>query len=171
MSPIDAAATEALASEFAASELRGLWIVFHDYSARACAKWVPKDEVPAALRGGGVFARANLNFTIDDHQVAAPRFAAGQFGVPVRDADALAFVRATGGRDVLLGALILAALGERAALRRTLAWSSLAGLIDAGIVFARRGPRFAHVFHLGGFAALALAALALREPAPPRDGE
>ena len=85
MSPIDAAASEALASQFAASELRGLWIVFHDYSARACAKWVPRDEVPAALRSGGVFARANLNFTLDDQQVAAPRFAADSgdfFAIP-----------------------------------------------------------------------------------------
>lgn len=107
---------------------------------------------------------AALFIAIGGGAVAAPRFSAGQYGVPARDADALAFVRASGARDVLLGALILASLGERAALRRTLAWSSLVGLIDAGIVFARRGPRFAHVFHLGGFAALALAALALREP-------
>lgn len=85
MSPIDAAATEALATRIMASELRGLWIVFHDYSARACAKWVPREEIPAALRGGGVFARANLNFTIDDQQVAAPRFAADSgdfFAIP-----------------------------------------------------------------------------------------
>ena len=111
---------------------------------------------------------AALFIAIGGGAVAAPRFSAGQYGLPCdADADALAFVRATGARDVLLGGLILASLGERAALRRTLAWSSLVGLIDAGIVFARRGPRFAHVFHLGGFAALALAALALR--APPDD--
>ena len=70
-------------------------------------------------------------------------------------------MRATGARDALLGGLILASRGDRAALRRTLAWSSLAGLADAGIVFARRGPQPQHAVHLGGFAALALAALAL----------
>lgn len=85
VSPIDPAATEALASRIAASETRGLWIVFHDYSARACAKWAPGDEVASALRGGGVFARANLNFSLDDQQALAPRFAADSgdfFAIP-----------------------------------------------------------------------------------------
>jgi Domain of unknown function (DUF4267) len=98
--------------------------------------------------------------------VLAPRFSAGQYGLPGADPAALSFVRATGARDALLGALILTSLGDRAALRRTLAWSSLVGLADAAIVFARRGPQLQHAVHLGGFAALALAALALRdEPA------
>lgn len=112
------------------------------------------------------FGLGALFIAIGSGALAAPRFSARQYGVRLADADAdaPAFVRAAGARDVLLGGLILASLGERAALRRTLAWSSLIGLIDAGIVLARRGPRFAHVFHLGGFAALALAALALREP-------
>ncbi|HEX5503105.1 MAG TPA: glutamine synthetase family protein [Thermomicrobiales bacterium] len=72
----DEAALRALAERVAAEGYRGLWIVFHDYSARACAKWAPREAIPAALRQGGVFARANLNFTIDDQQVPAPRFAA-----------------------------------------------------------------------------------------------
>lgn len=112
------------------------------------------------------FGLGALFIGIGSGALAAPRFAARQYGLPLADAnaDALAFVRAAGARDALLGGLILASLGERAELRRTLAGSSLVGLIDAGIVLARRGPRFAHVFHLGGFAALALAALALREP-------
>jgi len=59
-----------------AAELRGLWIVFHDYSARACAKWVPRAAIPDALIGGAVFARANLDFTIDDQQADAPGFGA-----------------------------------------------------------------------------------------------
>ena len=107
---------------------------------------------------------AALFIAIGSGAVAAPRFSAAQYGVPAHDADALAFVRATGARDVLLGGLILASLGERAALRRTLGWASLVGLADAAIVLGRHGPRPQHVFHLGGFAALALAALALREP-------
>jgi len=60
----------------AAAGSRGLWIVFHDYSARACAKWIPRATIPDALTGGGVFARANLNFTIDDQQVDSPHFGA-----------------------------------------------------------------------------------------------
>ena len=66
----------ALQERIDAAGLRGLWIVFHDYSARACAKWVPQPAIPAALRTGGVFARANLNFTLDDQQVESPRFGA-----------------------------------------------------------------------------------------------
>lgn len=68
-----------------AADLRGLWIVFHDYSARACAKWVPREGILGALARGGIFARANLNFTIDDQQVEQPRFGADSgdfFAVP-----------------------------------------------------------------------------------------
>ena len=66
-------------------ECNNLWIIFHDYSARSCAKWIPGPSIRAAVRRGGVFARANLNFTIDDHQVPAPRFGADSgdfFAVP-----------------------------------------------------------------------------------------
>jgi glutamine synthetase len=59
-----------------AADIRGLWIVFHDYSARACAKWIPRAAISDALTGGGVFARANLDFTIDDQQADPPRFGA-----------------------------------------------------------------------------------------------
>ena len=72
----DAGALRQLQERIDTEGYRGLWIVFHDYSARACAKWVPRSSIPAALRSGGVFARANLNFTIDDQQVDAPRFGA-----------------------------------------------------------------------------------------------
>jgi len=79
------AGRDALLEQIEAAGLEGLWIVFHDYSARACAKWVPRAGLAAALRRGGVFARANLNFTLDDRQVEAPRFAADSgdfFAVP-----------------------------------------------------------------------------------------
>ena len=85
MERADAGSGRALRERIAARGLRGLWIVFHDYSARACGKWVPAPEIPAALERGGVFARANLNFTIDDQQVPAPRFGADSgdfFAVP-----------------------------------------------------------------------------------------
>lgn len=72
----DAGARRALLERGDAAALRGLWIVFHDYSARACAKWIPRASLPGVLRQGGIFARANLNFTLDDQQVPAPRFAA-----------------------------------------------------------------------------------------------
>lgn len=88
MSPLDPAATEALASKIAASDLRGLWIVFHDYSARACAKWVPSAGIAGALRLGGVFARANLKSAIDDQQADPPHFGADSgdfFAIPDPD--------------------------------------------------------------------------------------
>jgi len=85
MSVTDEQAISALEERIEADDLTGLWIVFHDYSARACAKWVPRNSIRSALRRGGIFARANLNFTIDDQQVEHPRFAADSgdmFAVP-----------------------------------------------------------------------------------------
>lgn len=76
MAEVDDAAMSELLRRIEADDLTGLWIVFHDYSARACAKWIPRASVASALRRGGVFARANLNFTIDDHQVDHPHFGA-----------------------------------------------------------------------------------------------
>ena len=91
--------------------------------------------------------------------VLAPKLSTGGFGVPVADPAALAFVRATGMRDVILGAIVFASLGEPKTLRRVLGWSSLIGLGDALAVGSVRGLRPQHVLHLGGFAALALLAL------------
>lgn len=84
----DAGARRAVLDRVDALGLRGVWIVFHDYSARACAKWVPRPALPAALERGGVFARANLNFSLDDRQVPEPRFGADSgdfFAVPDPD--------------------------------------------------------------------------------------
>jgi hypothetical protein len=95
--------------------------------------------------------------------LVAPRASATVFGLPTDDATALAFARVAGVRDVVLGALILGTLGKRRALRRVLAWTSLIGLADAVTLFAMRGPRPEHVAHLGGFAALLLAAGSIRD--------
>lgn len=76
MSVPDVAALRSLARRVDAADYEGLWIVFHDYNARACAKWIPPAAFHSAIVSGGVFARANLNFTIDDHQVGEPRFGA-----------------------------------------------------------------------------------------------
>jgi Domain of unknown function (DUF4267) len=93
--------------------------------------------------------------------VAAPRFAAAQYGIGVEDPDALAFVRAAGARDAALGLAILANRGG--ARRATLVSAALIGIADAAILTARRGPRSQLAAHLGGFAALALAALRTNE--------
>jgi glutamine synthetase len=73
---VDEAALATLEERIDADGIQGLWIVFHDYSARACAKWVPRDHVGRALRTGGIFARANLNYQSDDVESQAPHFAA-----------------------------------------------------------------------------------------------
>ena len=81
----DSVSVQELEQRIATDSIHGLWIVFHDYSARACAKWVPRATIPAALRSGGTFCKANLNFTIDDQQVSQPHFAADAgdfFAVP-----------------------------------------------------------------------------------------
>jgi len=59
-----------------AGSLRGLWIVWHDYAARANGRWFPGARLPDAFADGTLFCHANLNFTIDDWQVSHPRFGA-----------------------------------------------------------------------------------------------
>jgi len=53
-----------------------LWVVYHDYSGRSCAKTVPKERFASVAERGVVFARANLDFTLQDHQVEGARFLA-----------------------------------------------------------------------------------------------
>src|SRR5947209_1275785 len=73
---MDDAAQHALAERIAHDDLRGLWIVWHDYAARANGRWFPGTSIPGALANGTLFCHANLNFTIDDWQVPHPRFGA-----------------------------------------------------------------------------------------------
>jgi glutamine synthetase len=88
-----------------------LWIIYHDYSGRACAKTVPKERFDSILERGVVFARANLDFNLRDHMAPRSRFTAetGDFlaipdpesyaPVPYHDATArmYAFMRADDG--------------------------------------------------------------------------
>jgi glutamine synthetase len=53
-----------------------LWVVYHDYSGRSGAKTVPRENFIAAVERGVVFARANLDFTLDNHQAEGARFLA-----------------------------------------------------------------------------------------------
>ena len=91
-----------------------------------------------------------------------PSFSATMFGIPAGDEAARAYMRAAGVRDAVLGAIILGTRDDPRALRRILGWTSLIALADALALLAARGPRPQHAAHLGGFAALALAALAAR---------
>lgn len=69
-------AQRAFEKRVGADNLRGLWIVWHDYAARANGRWFPSASIHNALATGTLFCHANLNFTIDDQQVAHPRFGA-----------------------------------------------------------------------------------------------
>ena len=53
-----------------------LWVVYHDYSGRSCAKTVPRERFVSVAERGVVFARANLDFTLEDHQAAGAAFLA-----------------------------------------------------------------------------------------------
>lgn len=53
-----------------------LWVIYHDYSGRACAKTVPREQFASVAERGVVFARANLDFTLEDHQAAGAIFLA-----------------------------------------------------------------------------------------------
>jgi hypothetical protein len=89
--------------------------------------------------------------------LVSPRRSSHQFGIATDDPDAVAFVRAVGARDVVLGLILLPL--EGAAARRALAWASLLGLCDAAVGVSARGPRPQQLIHLSGFLALALASL------------
>lgn len=50
--------------------IQRLFVVFHDYSGRACAKVVPRSSFASIARDGLVFALANLNMDSNDAQVS-----------------------------------------------------------------------------------------------------
>jgi glutamine synthetase len=61
---------EELLGRLAQDQIDYLWVAFHDYNGRACAKSNPRGSMPSAVRTGMVFAKANLNMDLSDHQVS-----------------------------------------------------------------------------------------------------
>ncbi len=53
-----------------------LWVVFHDYSGRACARMVAGVQFARVVERGVTFARANLNFTVENQQAAGATYLA-----------------------------------------------------------------------------------------------
>lgn len=53
-----------------------LWVIFHDYSGRSCTKTVPKDKFADIFKNGVVFARADLDFNLEDHMAPGSMFTA-----------------------------------------------------------------------------------------------
>lgn len=64
------ASDEVILERLAVDGVEQLWVVYHDYSGRAWAKTIPKEGFRTAVRDGVVFAMANLDFDLLDHQVA-----------------------------------------------------------------------------------------------------
>ena len=59
-----------LLNQLGQDDVEFLWVVFHDYSGRACAKTAPRPSMPGVVESGVVFAKANLNMDANDHQVS-----------------------------------------------------------------------------------------------------
>ena len=59
-----------------ADGIEHLWVVYHDYSGRSCAKTVPRERFEAVAERGVVFAHANLSMRMDDVQPADATFLA-----------------------------------------------------------------------------------------------
>ncbi|MBI5878304.1 MAG: glutamine synthetase [Chloroflexi bacterium] len=56
-----------LLKHLADDQIQNLWILFHDYNGRACAKTLPPGQFTSAVANGIVFATANLEFALTDH--------------------------------------------------------------------------------------------------------
>jgi hypothetical protein len=111
-------------------------------------------SIVAALGGFAFFA-------LGIGALIAPGISSAQYGLPTTDRAALAFVRAVGARDLVLGIIVLLLLAtrNRSALELVLGVSAIAAAGDALAVSGGRsdaGPEQLGV-HAGGAAALLLA--------------
>jgi len=53
-----------------------LWVIFHDYSGRSCTKTVSKERFAGIFEKGVVFAKADLDFNLEDHMAPGSIFTA-----------------------------------------------------------------------------------------------
>ncbi len=56
-----------LLQKLAEDGIRNLWPIYYDYNARASTKTVPSARFESVVKGGVVFARANLDFAVNEH--------------------------------------------------------------------------------------------------------
>ncbi len=95
--------------------------------------------------------------------LAAPRASAAQYGIVPDDSRALAFIRAMGVRDLVIGALLLLLAG--AGRRELLAWGMVASaaiaVVDFWVVSAAGARTAARVLHAGGAIGLLIAGLVI----------
>ena len=105
--------------------------------------------------------------------LVAPRAASRQYGILLDDARSLAFIRAMGVRDLVIGVfvLLLASTGRRDLLALGMAASAAVALLDFAVVSGDRAPGAtpaqaatrspARLLHGGGAIALLVAALVI----------
>jgi len=60
----------------AEDNIQYLWVIYHDYSGRSCAKAVPPHRFATVFERGIVFARANVDFNLLDHMAPGSAFTA-----------------------------------------------------------------------------------------------
>jgi hypothetical protein len=112
--------------------------------------------------GSALCALVSLAFvSLGIGSYVAPRTLAENYGLPVSDDTGIAYLRAVGTRDLVLGLLVgtfVRAAESRGALRATIAVSTLVAIGDFSIVFAARGlgAKGALAIHGSGVAGLAL---------------
>jgi hypothetical protein len=92
---------------------------------------------------------------------AAPAALAENYGLPVSNTTEIAYLRALGTRDFVLGLLVarfLRSASDRDALRSTIAVSALVAAGDFAVVFRTRGPsaKAALAIHGSGIVGLLL---------------
>ncbi len=68
--------TQALLDRLENDGIENLWVIYHDYSGRSCTKTIPKERFATVVERGVVFARANVDFTLEDHQAIGAVFMA-----------------------------------------------------------------------------------------------
>jgi hypothetical protein len=74
--------------------------------------------------------------------IVAPAFSSGQYGIVVADSRALAYLRAMGARDLVLGIVLalLMAMGSSALLAASVAACALVAIVDFAVVLADHRP-------------------------------
>ncbi len=111
-------------------------------SFRAIAELTRGYGVEDRVIGSVLSALAALSFLgLGAGSLMAPGTLAENYGLPVRDETAFAFVRAVGARDAVLGLIVLTFLFSKARgpLGATVALAALIGASDFAIVYTTRG--------------------------------
>lgn len=66
--------TQEVLNRLEADGIEHLWVIWHDYGGRSCAKTVSKERFAGIFEKGVVFAKADLNFNLEDHMAPGSTF-------------------------------------------------------------------------------------------------